>query len=232
MEEPAAILRAIEDILCPKQDLAGRRVLVTAGPTREMLDPVRFLTNRSTGRMGFAIAEAARDRGAKVTLVSGPVSLSAPAGVEFVPIVSCAELCEEVLSRAAESDVVIQAAAPADFRPRAVAAEKIKKSGEGMTLELENTTDIAAELGRRKREGQILVAFAAETQNVAENARKKLAKKNADLVVANDVTRPGAGFAGDTNAVTIFSREDAREVPLCGKREVAEAILDRVSELF
>ena len=232
MEEPQAILRAIEEILCKKQDFAGRRVLVTAGPTREMLDPVRFLTNRSTGKMGFAIAEAARDRGAQVTLVSGPVSLPAPAGVEFAPIVSCAELCEAVLSRAAKSDVVIQAAAPADFRPRAVAAEKIKKSGEGMALELENTTDIAAELGDRKREGQILVAFAAETQNVAENARKKLEKKNADLVVANDVTRPGAGFAGDTNAVTIFSRTDAREVPLCGKREVAEAILDRVAELF
>ena len=232
MEEPQAILRAIEEILCKKQDFIGRRVLVTAGPTREMLDPVRFLTNRSTGKMGFAIAEAARDRGAQVTLVSGPVSLPAPAGVEFAPIVSCTELCEAVLSRAAKSDVVIQAAAPADFRPRAVAAEKIKKSGEGMALELENSTDIAAELGARNREGQILVAFAAETQNVSENARKKLEKKNADLVVANDVTRPGAGFAGDTNAVTIFSRTDAREVPLRGKREVAEAILDRVAELF
>ena len=207
-------------------------MLVTAGPTREMLDPVRFLTNRSTGRMGYAIAEAARDRGATVTLVSGPVSLPAPAGVALVPIVSAAELCQAVLSRAGESDVVIQAAAPADFRPRAVAAEKIKKTGEGMALELENTTDVAAELGRRKRAGQILVAFAAETQNVAANARKKLEKKNADLVVANDVTRPGAGFAGDTNAVTIFSRTDALEVPLCAKREVAEAILDRVAGLF
>ena len=215
-----------------RQDYAGRRVLVTAGPTREMIDPVRFLTNRSSGKMGYAIAEAARDRGAEVVLVSGPVSLRPPEGVEFVPIVSAAGLCEQVLERAQACDIVIQAAAPADFRPKTVFAGKIKKTGAGMTLELENTTDIAAALGQRKREGQILVAFAAETDDLAANARKKLDKKNADLVVANDVTRPGAGFQGDTNAVTIFSRTDAREIPLCGKREVAEAILDCVAELF
>ncbi len=232
MSEPEKIVEAIEKMFPARQDYAGRRVLVTAGPTREMIDPVRFLTNRSSGKMGYAIAEAARDRGAEVVLVSGPVSLRPPEGVEFVPIVSAAGLCEQVLERAQACDIVIQAAAPADFRPKTVFAGKIKKTGAGMTLELENTTDIAAALGQRKREGQILVAFAAETHDLAANARKKLDKKNADLVVANDVTRPGAGFQGDTNAVTIFSRTDAREIPLCGKREVAEAILDCVAELF
>ena len=137
-----------------------------------------------------------------------------------------------MLTRAEDCDIVIQAAAPADFRPKSVSAEKIKKTGAGMTLELENTTDIAAVLGARKREGQILVAFAAETSDLKRNARRKMEKKNADLVVANDVTRPGAGFQGDTNAVTIFSREGAREIPMNGKREIAEAILDSVAELF
>ena len=231
MEEPAAILQAIEDVLCPKQDFMGRRLLVTAGPTREMLDPVRFLTNRSTGRMGFAIAEAARDRGATVTLVSGPVSLPAPAGVEFVPIVSCAELCEAVLSRAEDSDVVIQAAAPADFRPRAVAAEKIKKSGEGMTLELENTTDIAAELGSRKG-GRVLVGFALETDDEEAHAREKLRRKHFDFVVLNSLRDAGAGFRGDTNKVTFVSEAGNEPLPLLAKREVAARIADKIETLI
>ena len=232
MVEPEQIVAAVEKLLVPPREFAGRRVLVTAGPTREMIDPVRFLSNRSSGKMGFAIAEAARDRGAEVTLISGPVTLRPPEGVEYVSITTAAELCEQVLTRAEACDIVIQAAAPADFRPKSVSAEKIKKTGAGMTLELENTTDIAAVLGARKREGQILVAFAAETSDLKRNARRKMEKKNADLVVANDVTRPGAGFQGDTNAVTIFSREGAREIPMNGKREIAEAILDSVAELF
>ena len=232
MVEPEQIVEAVEKVFSPSREFAGKRMLVTAGPTREMIDPVRFLTNRSSGKMGFAIAEAARDRGAEVTLVSGPVTLRPPEGVAYVSITTAAELCQAVLSRAGESDIVIQAAAPADFRPRSVSAEKIKKTGAGLTLELENTTDIAAALGARKREGQILVAFAAETSDLKRNARQKMEKKNADLVVANDVTRPGAGFAGDTNAVTIFSREGAREIPMNGKREIAEAILDSVAELL
>ena len=232
MAPPEEIVLSARNILCPRLDFAGRRVLVTAGPTREMIDPVRYLTNRSSGKMGFAIAEAARDRGAQVVLISGPVTLRPPEGVEYVSITTAAELCQNVLERAEACDIVIQAAAPADFRPRSMSVEKIKKTGQGLTLELENTTDIAAALGARKREGQILVAFAAETSDLARNARQKLDKKNADLVVANDVTRPGAGFQGDTNAVTLISRTDAREVPLSGKREVAEAILDRVAELF
>jgi len=206
-------------------------VLVTAGPTVERIDPVRYITNRSTGKMGYAIAEAAWDRGGEVVLVSGPVNLAAPSGIEVVKIESSAELCAAVLARGDWADVVIQAAAPADFTPAQVSDSKIKKTGEGMVLELKNTTDIARTLGERKRQGQILVAFAAETDRVLDNAKGKLAKKNADLIVANDVTREGAGFGVDTNAVTLVSREDERALPLMSKRAVADAILDRVNEL-
>ena len=232
MSEPEAIVRALEDLLKPRRDFTGKRVLVTAGPTVERIDPVRFITNRSSGKMGYAIAEAARARGAEVKLVSGPVRLDAPAGVELCPVESSAQLCDAVLERGAWADVVIQAAAPADYRPVHVADSKLKKNGSGMTLELENTTDIARELGRRKRPGQVLVAFAAETDDVLENARGKLERKNADLVVANDVSRTDAGFGVDTNAVTLISRADERVLPLMTKREVADAILDRVRELL
>jgi phosphopantothenoylcysteine decarboxylase/phosphopantothenate--cysteine ligase len=206
-------------------------VLVTAGPTVERIDPVRYITNRSSGKMGYAIAKAARDRGAEVTLVSGPVSLAAPAGVEVVPVESSADLCAAVLARGEWADVVIQAAAPADFTPVNVSESKIKKTGGGMVLELRNTTDIARTLGERKRPGQILVAFAAETDDVLDNARGKLEKKNADLIVANDVTRTDAGFGVDTNAVTLITREDQKALPVMSKRAVADAILDRVKAL-
>lgn len=231
MSEPQEIVEAAARLFADK-DFSGVKVLVTAGPTVERIDPVRYITNRSTGKMGYALAEAARDRGAEVVLVSGPVNLERPAGVELVAIESSAQLCEAVLSRGAWADVVIQAAAPADFRPVRVASGKIKKTGAGMTLELENTTDIAAELGKRKRPGQVLVAFAAETDDVLDNARGKLDKKNADMVVANDVSRKDAGFGVDTNAVTLITRSDARELPLQSKRAVADGILDRAAELM
>ena len=231
MAQPESIVAALDALLNPRQDLAGLRVLVTAGPTVERIDPVRYITNRSSGKMGYAIAEAARDRGARVTLVSGPVQLSAPAGVEVVYVESSAQLCKAVLERGAEADAVIQAAAPADFRPAQTAEHKIKKTGAGMTLALENTVDIAAELGRRKRPGQVLVAFAAETDDLLENAKGKLERKNADLVVANDVSRSDAGFGVDTNAVTLITREGARALPLMSKREAADGILDLVAEL-
>ena len=227
MSEPETILGRIEDILKRRQDLAGRTVMVTAGPTVERIDPVRYITNRSTGKMGYAIAEAARDRGARVILVSGPVNLEPLPGVEMVQVTSSKELCENVLKRGPEADMVIQAAAPADFTPAQVADRKIKKQpGEGMTLELVPTTDIASELGRRKHAGQVLVAFAAETNDVIENARKKLKKKNADMIVANDVTAPGAGFGTDTNLITIITAESAVELPLMTKRQAADAIID------
>ena len=232
MSEPQEIVEAVCALLNPKRDFEGVKVLVTAGPTVERIDPVRYITNRSSGKMGYAIAEAARDRGAQVTLVSGPVALQKPAGMEVVSIESSAQLCAAVLERGDGADVVIQAAAPADFRPVQMAAQKIKKTGAGMALQLENTTDIAAELGRRKHPGQLLVAFAAETQAVLENAQGKLTRKNADLVVANDVSRTDAGFGVDTNAVTLITREDARALPLQSKRATADGILDLVAELM
>lgn len=232
MSEPEKIVSEVCALLGQKNDLQGKRVLVTAGPTREMVDPVRFLSNRSSGKMGYAIAEAAMRRGACVTLVSGPVALEKPKGVETVDITSTLELYDEVTKRAKQADLVIQAAAPADFRPMDVAEHKIKKTGEGITLELAPNPDIAAQLGRDKHAGQVLVAFAAETDDLLDNARRKLDKKNADMVVANDVTLPGAGFAGDTNRVVLVTRSDARALPLMSKRDVADAILDRALELM
>ena len=231
MSEPAQIVEAIEAILNPVRDLEGLNVLVTAGPTVERIDPVRYITNRSTGKMGYAIAEAAAARGAKVTLISGPTRLDCPAGVERVDVESSAQLCEAVLARGEAADVVIQAAAPADFRPRTYSDHKIKKTGEGMALELEATTDIAAELGRRKGAGQVLVAFAAETDDVLENAGKKLEKKNCDMIVANDVSRNDAGFGVDTNVITLVTRDGATALPKMTKRAAADAILNAVKEL-
>ncbi len=228
MSEPQKIVEEIVSLLTRRQDLSGKHVIVTAGPTREMLDPVRFLSNRSTGKMGYAIAEAARDRGAKVTLVTGPVNLAPVQGVEMVDIQSTLDLYAQVTERAKTADVVIQAAAPADFRPESVSDVKIKKTGEGMTLNMVPNPDIAAQLGRDKHEGQVLVAFAAETNDVLENAQKKLLKKNADMIVANDVTMPGAGFAGNTNCVTLITRTDTESLPMMSKLDVAHAILDRV----
>ena len=238
MSEPEAIVEALDALFSEggrsgaARDLSGRRILVTAGPTVERIDPVRFITNRSTGKMGYAIAAAAARRGAEVVLVSGPVSLPCPDGVERVSVESSRELCDAVLGRAGECDAVIQAAAPADFTPAAFSETKIKKTGEGMALELRPTTDIAAALGARKRPGQVLVAFAAETNDLIDNARGKLARKNADLVVANDVTRPGAGFGADTNIVSLVTRDSARELPVMPKSEVADAILDAVAALL
>ena len=233
MSEPAAIVERIEAIMGREKDLAGRTVMVTAGPTVERIDPVRFITNRSTGKMGYAVAEAARDRGAHVILVSGPVNLPAVPGVEMVNVVSSAQLCENVLNNGPRADIVIQAAAPADFTPAHVADKKIKKQpGEGMSLELVPTTDIAAELGRRKHDGQVLVAFAAETNDVLANARKKLVKKNADMIVANDVTRPGAGFGTDTNLSTLITADTMDELPMMSKRDAADAIIDAAKKFL
>ena len=230
MSEPADIVSAIDRLLNPvRQDLAGCRIVVTAGPTREMLDPVRFLSNRSTGRMGYAIAEAARDRGADVTLISGPVAIAPPKGVHVVPITSTLELYDAVTKAAETADAVIQSAAPADFRPETVADRKIKKGADAMDVHLVSNPDVAKLLGENKRSGQVLVTFAAETNDVLENAQKKRKKKNADLMVANDVTKPGAGFGVDTNVVTLIDDDGLESLPLLSKREVADRILDRVA---
>ena len=232
MSEPAAIVEAIEAILCPRRDMEGLRVMVTAGGTRERLDPVRYIGNDSSGKMGFALAEAARARGAEVTLVCGHTTAKRPEGIPVTEVESTCELYDAVLVRAAEQDVIIQAAAPADYRPAHPSAQKIKKqAGEGITLELVENPDIAAAVGAAKRPGQTLVGFAAETEHLLDNARRKLDKKNLDMIVANDVSRPGAGFNVDTNIATLLTRSGAVECPLQSKQALAERILDEIMTL-
>lgn len=232
LPEPAAIVAAAERLLARTRDLAGLRFLVTAGPTREPIDPVRFISNRSSGKMGFALAEAARDRGARVTLVSGPVALPDPPGVEVVRVETARDMLEAVLARAGEADAIIKAAAVADFRPARPSAHKLKKSSVAPVVELEPNTDILRELGRRKRPGQVLVGFAAETRDLLDNAQRKIREKNLDFIVLNDVSQPGAGFEVDTNIVTlVFPDGRAEPLPRMSKREVAEAILDRLVAL-
>lgn len=229
MSEPSAIFEAVEKLLSAPNDLAGLRVLVTAGPTQERLDPVRFITNRSSGKMGYAIAQAAAERGACVTLVTGPVNLPVPPGTEAVRIQSTQELYAQMTERCVDQDIVIQAAAPADFTPETVADSKIKKQGdEPLVIRLTQTPDVAAAVGKLKKPGQTLVGFAAETNDVLANAQKKLEKKNLDLIVANDVTAPGAGFDVDTNLVTLISRDGLETLPLMQKSQVAHALLDKI----
>jgi phosphopantothenoylcysteine decarboxylase / phosphopantothenate---cysteine ligase len=225
------IANKVCEVLGLRHDFAGQAVLVSAGPTCEDIDPVRFLTNRSSGKMGYALAEAAHRRGAQVILVSGPTELKIPEGVDWVPVRATEQMHRTVLERAREANVVIMAAAVSDYRPAAAQDTKIKRGTGGFTLELEPTPDILAELGREKG-NRVLVGFAAETDGVAENARGKLARKGADMVVANDVTQEGAGFDADTNIVTLYLR-DGREVPLpkMSKLDVANRILDQVLEI-
>jgi phosphopantothenoylcysteine decarboxylase / phosphopantothenate---cysteine ligase len=226
-----AIVAAVHEALHAVRDLAGEKVLVTAGPTRENLDSVRYLTNRSSGKMGYAVAEAAAKRGAHVILVSGPTSLDAPPGVERIDVQSAEEMHRVVLEKVADCSIAIFAAAVADYRPIEANEQKIKRTKESMTISLEPTPDILASVARNKGE-RFIVGFAAETEHVAENARKKLAAKNADLIVANDVTAEGAGFDHDTNIVTLFAR-DGRDLalPRMSKSEVAQRILDEVVRL-
>jgi phosphopantothenoylcysteine decarboxylase/phosphopantothenate--cysteine ligase len=225
------IISTVRQALKLQRDLEGENMLVTSGPTCEDLDPVRFLTNRSSGKMGYAVAEAGARRGARVVLVSGPTALETPPAVERVDVRSAQDMHRAVLERLPQSSIAIFAAAVADYRPADTNSQKIKRSGEGLTLRLEPTPDILAEAARNHGD-RVIVGFAAETERVAENARKKLAEKNADLIVANDVTAEGAGFDGDTNVVTLFSR-DGRDLPLpkLTKQEVADRILDEVLRL-
>jgi phosphopantothenoylcysteine decarboxylase/phosphopantothenate--cysteine ligase len=225
------ILAAVHEVTKAQRDLEGETILVSAGPTCEDLDPVRYISNRSSGKMGYAVAEAAARRGAKVILISGPVNLETPAGVERMDVRSAREMHHAVVERFAEASVAILAAAVADYRPAERRAEKIKKGAAPLAISLEPTTDILAEVAKNKGR-KIVVGFAAETDHVADNARKKLASKTADLIVANDVTAEGAGFDRDTNVVTLFSR-DGRDLalPKMPKSEVAQRILDEVIRL-
>jgi len=229
LAENEAIVAAVLEAMGAAQDLAGETVLVTAGPTREKIDPVRYLTNRSSGRMGYAIAEAALRRGARVLLVSGPTALVAPAAAELTPVETAEQMRSAVLKLLPESTVVIKTAAVADFRPKAAAGQKIKRKGK-LTLELEPTADILAEIARSKT-SQLIVGFAAETENALENARQKLASKSLDAIVVNDVSREGVGFDSDRNAVTIISQSELIEVPETSKWEVAHRVLDQVVKL-
>lgn len=231
MEEPEKIIENIEAYFAARNPfLRGKKVLVTAGPTREKLDPVRFFSNRSTGKMGYAIAEAAARFGAEVTLISGPTGLEAPANVDTVRVESAQEMYEAVMERFPHVDIVIKAAAVADYRPKHVFAKKMKKQPGDYVVEMERTTDILKTLGEQKT-SQILVGFAAETDHVEEYAKQKLENKRLDMVVANNVSEEGAGFAGDTNIVTIFKRDGSvRSLPLLPKRQVAEEILKEIHQ--
>lgn len=232
MSEPQEIVEAAASILQPRGDFAGIHAIVTAGPTREAIDPVRFLTNRSSGKMGYALAEALRDRGAVVTLISGPVALPAPTGVELVPITSTGDLQHALEARVTKVQVLIQAAAPADYTAAQYEEQKIKKQlGEQLTLHLKQTTDVAALLGKTKQKNQIFVGFAAETQNGLENARRKLQSKNLDMICLNDVSQPDAGFVVDTNRITMVTPKVVKPLPLLSKQQVAHRILDEILHL-
>ena len=230
MPEPEDLLECVLHALSHEKDMTGLKVLVTAGPTREALDPVRYLTNHSTGKMGYAIAKAAAARGAEVTLVSGPVNLKKPPYMEVVDIVSAQDMFEAVTSRAPEQDIIIKAAAVADYRPANLAEDKIKKSGNDsdLSLPLSRTSDILAWLGEHRSPGQFLCGFSMETRDMVENSKQKLEKKHIDLIAANNLKQEGAGFGVDTNLLTLISPDGAKELPLMSKEEAAHALLDEI----
>lgn len=229
MPEPEDLLEAVDHAVRYEKDMTGLRVLVTAGPTQEAVDPVRYLTNHSTGKMGYAVARAAADRGAGVVLVSGPTALKKPAFVETVDVVSAQDMFEAVTSRSGEQDIIVKAAAVADYRPVEIASEKVKKGGGGLSgLKLESTDDILAWLGAHKKPGQFLCGFSMETEHVLENSRKKLAKKNLDMVAANSLREDGAGFGVETNVLTLITTHGEEPLPLMTKEEAAHRLLDRI----
>lgn len=228
LPEPEVLLQVILHDLAHEKDMMGKKVLVTAGPTQEALDPVRYLTNHSSGKMGYAIAQAAARRGAQVTLVSGPVALKRLPYVETVDVVSAQEMFEAVAVRAAEQDILIKAAAVADYRPMMVAEDKMKKSDDALSIPLERTQDILGWLGQHRRPGQFLCGFSMETQNMVENSRKKLQKKQVDMIAANNLKVEGAGFGVDTNLLTLITKDGLDELPLVTKEEAADLLLDRI----
>ena len=228
LPEPEVLLQVILHDLAHEKDMVGKKVLVTAGPTQEALDPVRYLTNHSTGKMGYAIAQAAARRGAQVTLVSGPVALKRLPYVETVDVVSAQEMFEAVAVRAAEQDILIKAAAVADYRPMMVAEDKMKKSDDALSIPLERTQDILGWLGQHRRPGQFLCGFSMETQNMVENSRKKLEKKQVDMIAANNLKVEGAGFGVDTNLLTLITKDGLDELPMVTKEAAADLLLDSI----
>lgn len=228
MAEPEELVEAILKEIALEKDLSGKKVLVTAGPTQEAIDPVRFISNHSTGKMGYAIAKQAMLRGADVTLISGPTSLSFPSYVKIISIKSAQEMYEAVVKEAKHQDIIIKAAAVADYKPRYVNQEKTKKTDGDMAIELERTQDILLQLGKNRDKNQFLCGFSMETENMLENSRKKLQKKNLDMIVANNLKEDGAGFGTDTNRVTLITKETETELPLLSKEEVANQILTEI----
>ena len=229
MPEPEVLYEYLAKALTPK-DMAGKKVLVTAGPTQEKMDPVRYISNHSTGKMGYAVARCAMMRGAEVTLVSGKVDIQPPMGVRIVPVVSAADMAKAVKEAANEQDIIVKAAAVADYRPCVIADEKLKKKDEEMSVELERTEDILAYLGAHRRDGQFLCGFSMETEHMLEHSRAKLEKKNIDMIVANNLKQEGAGFGTDTNVVTLLTKDETVELPMMSKEEVAERLLDRIMQ--
>ncbi len=228
LPEPQLLLEYILKELAFEKDLSGKRVLVTAGPTVEAIDPVRFITNHSTGKMGYAIAKHCMLRGADVTLVSGPTNLPVPSFVTVIPVVSAKEMFDAVTSLAEKQDIIIKSAAVADYRPAVIASEKVKKSESALSIELEKTEDILKYLGSHKRDGQFLCGFSMETEHMLENSRAKLEKKNLDMIVANNLKQTGAGFGTDTNIVTLITKDEEIQLPILSKDEVAKAIIDKI----
>ena len=231
MPEPETLLAYIEKEIAREKDLQGKKILVTAGPTQEAIDPVRYITNHSSGKMGYAIAKAAMLRGAEVTLVSGRTAIEAPLFVNVMPIVTAKDMFEAVTGISNEQDIIIKAAAVADYRPAVVSSEKVKKKEGQMSIELERTDDILKYLGENKREGQFLCGFSMETQNMISNSRAKLEKKNLDMVAANNVKEAGAGFQGDTNVLTLITQKEETSLPLMSKEDAANKLLDKILEL-
>ena len=228
MEEPEMLLEYILLHVAREKDMQGRRVLVSAGPTREMIDPVRYITNHSSGKMGYAIAKMAALRGAEVTLVSGLVNIKPFAGIDVVSVVSAEDMYEAVTARSADNDIVIMSSAVADYTPSQYYDQKVKKKDGDMSIPLKRTQDILKYLGEHKREGQILVGFSMETENLMENSRAKLTKKNADIICANSINNGKTGFSVDTNQVTLITQNEVKTLPLCTKEETAGLILDYV----
>ena len=230
MPEPEVLFQYIEREIACEKDLKGRSILVTAGPTQEAMDPVRYITNHSSGKMGYALARAAMLRGGAVTLVSGQTGLKPPAFVDYVSVTSARDMFEAVTSRSDAQDIIIKAAAVADYRPAVVYDNKVKKKNGELCIELERTDDILAYLGAHKRSGQFLCGFSMETENMLENSRAKLRKKHLDLIAANNLRVEGAGFQGDTNVITLITQDRETELPLMSKEEAANQILDRILE--
>ena len=228
MPEPETLLAYILRTIACEKDMVGKKVLVTAGPTQEPVDPVRFITNHSTGKMGYAIAENCMRRGAEVTLVSGPVQIASPLCVRLIPVVTAADMASAVKECYKEQDIIIKTAAVADYRPAHPADEKVKKKDAESVLELERTEDILAYLGAHRRDGQFICGFSMETENMLENSRAKLAKKNVDMIVANNLKVAGAGFGTDTNVVTIITKDDNRQLERMSKAAVAASIVDEI----